>query len=114
MEGSNNTIATSLIEALIHSHLNNNEHASHIIKNLSDQGTLEQRLATSIVYLNSGNYEGCIDTLQESEAASDISKSLSYAQHLILAKAYFFSNDNDKALIELYRAKEVATESTDE
>jgi suppressor of G2 allele of SKP1 len=59
-----------------------------------------------------GDYEKCIETLTKLSATSDQettkSESLDYARHFLLGKAYFLNSENDKALIELYRAKDQA------
>ncbi len=109
----------NLFQALLHSAIGNHTWASHLISTSptstdSTTSPTEVSLAKALVDLNMGDYSSCIDTLTKPTDTQYHSESLDYARHFLLGKAYFLNSENDKALIELYRAKDQAQSSSQE
>mmetsp|Transcript_26694 Transcript_26694/g.25730 ORF Transcript_26694/g.25730 Transcript_26694/m.25730 type:complete len:92 (+) Transcript_26694:92-367(+) len=75
---------------------------------------LKCSLTKALVYYNAGEHEKCIETLTNYQNMNDdikVSEENQHAIHLLLGKAYFSTNDFDKAQLALYKAKDVASGS---
>lgn len=111
----------NLSYALLHSAIGNHSYANHLLNAAAAQtdsinSAEDLAIGKALIELNMGEYDKCIETLTKQTASEQVttkSEALEYIRHFISGKAYFLNNENDKALIELYRAKDEAQSSSE-